>query len=102
MAVIFFSLTKARTSYAYMNPGSVHDSWVERKDVCGWEGVRCAYNYTSEMVHITEINLCNKNLTGEIPETELGFLPYVSRLDLSENEIGGTIPETVYQLERLR
>jgi len=101
-AVLFFSLTKARTSYAYMQPTGVYDSWTERKDVCGWDGVRCAFNYTSEMVHVTEIDLSNKTLTGVLPEKEIHFLPYVKTLDLSDNEIEGTVPDAVYGLSELR
>jgi len=101
-AVLFFSLTKARTSYAYMHPTGVYDSWTERKDVCGWDGVRCAFNYTSEMVHVTEIGLSKKNLSGVFPEKEIHFLPYIKTLDLSDNEIEGTVPDAVYGLSELR
>lgn len=55
----------------------------------------------SEMVHITEINMNKKNVTGTIPK-EIGFLPYVNKLDFSENEISGTIPDAIYGLKRLR
>ena len=101
-AVLFFSLTKARSSYAYMSPNGVYDSWTERKDVCGWDGVRCAFNYTSEMVHVTEIDLSNRTLTGSLPEKEIHFLPYVKTLDLSDNEIEGTVPDALYGLSELR
>ena len=102
-AVLFFSLTQARTLYAVMNNVTerVYDSWTEKTEVCGWEGVRCAYNYTSEMIHVTEIRLSNKNLTGTIPN-EIEFLPYLNRLDLSDNEVSGTVPMGVYELKRLR
>lgn len=102
-AVLFFSLTQARTLYAVMNNVTerVYDSWTYKTEVCGWEGVRCAYNYTSEMIHVTEIRLSNKNLTGTIPD-EIEFLPYLNRLDLSDNEVSGTVPMGVYELKRLR
>lgn len=102
-AVLFFSLTQARTLYAVMNNVTerVYDSWTEKTEVCGWEGVRCAYNYTSEMIHVTEIRLSNKNLTGKIAN-EIEFLPYLNRLDLSDNEVSGTVPTGVYELKRLR
>lgn len=102
-AVLFFSLTQARTLYAVMNNVTerVYDDWTEKQEVCGWEGVRCAYNYTSEMIHVTEIRLSNKNLTGMIPD-EIAFLPYLNRLDLSDNEVSGTVPMGVYELKKLR
>ena len=101
VAVVFFSLTRARTEYAPQNELVEDDLFTGRRDVCGWEGVRCALNYTSDMVHVTEIRLSNKGLTGTIPE-EIRFLPYMNRLDLSDNEVGGTIPEKLYGLHRLR
>lgn len=102
-AVLFFSLTQARTLYAVMNNVTerVYDSWMDKTEVCGWEGVRCAYNYTSEMIHVTEIRLSNMNLTGAIAN-EIEFLPYLNRLDLSDNKVSGTVPTGVYELKRLR
>ena len=96
-AVLYFSLTQARTEHFEV----VFDEWITTKEVCGWQGVRCAFNYTSEMVHVTEILLPSKNLTGTIP-SELSFLPKVKRLDLSDNEITGTVPAAVYGMKRLR
>lgn len=99
---MFFSLTQARTAAAYMaGEGNKYDKWTQRREVCGWEGVRCAFNYTSEMVHVTEIHLQSKGLRGSIPD-EIAFLPYISRLDLSDNEITGTVPEGIYAMKRLK
>jgi hypothetical protein len=99
VAVVYFSLTRART----IGVGNeyVFDEWIRTKEICGWEGVRCAFNYTSEMVHVTDIILSNKNLTGRIPN-EIAFLPKVKRLDLSDNKITGTVPSGVYGMKRLR
>ena len=100
-AVIMFSLTRARTSWFYQHGSPEAAAFAENSEVCGWEGIRCAFNYTSEMVHVTEIRLGGKGLTGTMPE-EVGFLPHLKRLDLSENEIEGTIAESVYGLTELR
>jgi len=45
--------------------------------------------------------LSNKNLTGTIPD-EIAFLPYLNRLDLSDNAVSGTVPMGVYELKKLR
>jgi len=100
VAVAFFSLTQARTGRDALLPPDAGE-FTARTEVCGWRGVRCAYNYTSEMVHVTEIVLPERGLTGTIPE-EIGALPMLNRLDLSSNEIAGTIPEGLYRLQRLR
>ena len=101
VSVLYFSLTQARTSFADTNREVVFDEWTKTKEICGWQGVRCAFNYTSEMVHVTDIILSNTNLTGTIPN-EISFLPKVKRLDLSDNEVSGTVPTDVYGMKRLR
>ena len=98
-AVIFFSLTKMHTSS--MLPQDAASSFTSRREICGWSGVRCAYNYTSEIVHVTEIKLPAKKLTGTIP-SEIGFLPYLKEIDLANNDITGTIPLELYGLQKLR
>lgn len=98
-AVIFFSLTMSRMSS--VNYALAQDDFTTRREVCGWGGVRCAFNYTSDIVHVTEIRLPAKQLKGTLP-SEIGFLPYLIKLDLADNEIVGTIPEELYGLQRLR
>ena len=98
-AVIFFSLTKMHTSS--MLPQDAANDFTSRREICGWSGVRCAYNYTSEIVHVTEIKLPAKKLTGTIP-SEIGFLPYLKEIDLANNDISGTIPLELYGLQKLR
>eukprot|EP00804_Cyclotella_cryptica_P027390 CCRYP_008822-RB/>CCRYP_008822-RB protein AED:0.24 eAED:0.24 QI:174/1/1/1/1/0.75/4/718/463 len=102
-AVIFFSLTKMRMSSVPTNvmPQDAGADFTSRREICGWSGVRCAYNYTSEIVHVTEIRLPAKKLSGTIP-SEIGFLPYLVKLDLADNEITGTIPQELYGLANLR
>ena len=98
-AVIFFALTKMHTSS--LMPQDAANDFTTRREICGWSGVRCAYNYTSEMVHVTEIKLPAMKLSGSIP-SEIGFLPYLVTVDLANNDITGTIPEELYGLQRLR
>ena len=99
VAVVFFSLTEIRQgSWDY---GLSQDDFTAIREPCGWPGVRCAYNYTSNMTHVTEIHLPMRGLKGPIPD-EIGFLPYMSKLDLADNEIVGSVPEAVYSLENLR
>ncbi|KAL7478480.1 hypothetical protein ACHAW6_004245 [Cyclotella cf. meneghiniana] len=102
-AVIFFSLTKIRMSSVPTNlmPQDAGADFTSRREICGWSGVRCAYNNTSEVVHVTEIRLPAKKLSGTIP-SEIGFLPYLVKLDLAENDIAGTIPQELYGLQNLR
>lgn len=98
-AVVFFSLTQMHTHS--MLPQDAANDFTQRREICGWSGVRCAYNYTSAMTHVTEIKLPSKKLSGTIP-SEIGFLPYLVTIDLANNKIEGTIPQELYGLERLR
>mmetsp|Transcript_33120 Transcript_33120/g.56098 ORF Transcript_33120/g.56098 Transcript_33120/m.56098 type:complete len:612 (-) Transcript_33120:27-1862(-) len=100
VAVVFFSLTGIRQSSL---PGNSlpQDDFTATSQPCGWSGVRCAYNYTSNMTHVTEIKLPMRGLKGPIPK-EIGFVPYLTKLDLADNEIPGTIPEAIYSLTKLR
>ena len=99
VAVVFFSLTEIRqSSWDY---GLSQDDFTAIRQPCGWPGVRCAYNYTSNMTHVTEIQLPMRGLKGPIPK-EIGFLPYMTKVDLADNEIVGSIPEAIYSLENLR
>lgn len=99
VAVVFFSLTEIRQSS--WGSSLSQDDFTAIRQPCGWSGVRCAYNYTSNMTHVTEVKLPMRGLKGPIPK-EIGFLPYLTRLDLADNEIVGTIPEEIYNLQNLR
>lgn len=99
VAVVFFSLTEIRQSS--WGSSLTQDDFTAIRQPCGWSGVRCAFNYTSNMTHVTEVKLPMRGLKGPIPK-EIGYLPYLTKLDLADNEIVGTIPEAIYNLQNLR
>jgi hypothetical protein len=100
VAVVFFSLTEIRQS-SWSNNSLPQDGFITIRQPCGWNGIRCAYNSTTNITHVTEIILPMRGLTGPIPK-EIGFLPYLTKLDLADNEIVGTIPDEIYGLTNLR
>lgn len=63
-------------------------NFSESFDVCQWNGVSC-----SRARIPYRLNLANRNLKGHIP-TEIGMLD-LSHLDLSANQLSGTIPSEV-------
>lgn len=54
--------------------------------LCDFTGVTCDKDF-----HVTEIDLKARGLKGTIPDS-LGFLQYLMRVDLSENELEGFLP----------
>lgn len=64
-----------------------NDGWLVDCDYCNWEGITCDANQ-----NIALINLSNNNLTGSLP-SYFGDFPFLIALYLSENSIGGMIPD---------
>jgi len=64
---------------------------------CTWYGVTCNAGQTS----VTGINLSSNQLSGSIPST-LGNLTNLQVLDLSGNQLGGSIPSSLDNLTNLR
>lgn len=65
-------------------------------DECQWEGVVCNVNG-----QVIEIDYSDIGLNGRLPP-EIRLLPYLEVLDLSHNEIQGSIPEEFYDLRRMK
>ncbi|GJN18946.1 hypothetical protein PR202_gb06162 [Eleusine coracana subsp. coracana] len=67
------------------------DGWTDSGgDPCnqGWQGVQC------DGPNITAIELRGAGLGGKLSET-LGYFTAITRLDLSSNQIGGGIPQSL-------
>ncbi|MEM8484056.1 MAG: T9SS type A sorting domain-containing protein [Bacteroidota bacterium] len=73
--------------YAWEN----NAGWLVHDSPCDWFGIGC------ENDNITELTLPNNNLDGNIP-VELGQLSSLVALDLSQNELHGTLPFSVAAL----
>lgn len=58
-----------------------------QETACLYEGVVC----DSSQRHVIEIDFHGRGLTGTIPD-ELGLLPHLTELDLSDNELTGFLP----------
>lgn len=74
-------------------------NWGSDKPVSEWYGI-----YTDENGHVTDINLFNNRLNGQIP-TQFFDLPLLKSLCLTNNNLYGEIPEEIgnlYFLERIQ
>jgi Leucine-rich repeat (LRR) protein len=63
-----------------------HDDWLTVNRPCLWHGVSCDSNY-----HITQVNLSNNNLVGSIPQA-ITDLIYLRALNLPNNQLSGGMP----------
>ena len=64
---------------------------------CQWDGVHCSHNDDRVVV----LNLTQHELGGTLP-MELKALEHLIEVDVSHNRIGGTVPAEYGRLERLR
>ena len=86
-----------------------NDFWMSEKGICLWFGVSCPphlkngvketrYNENSD---ILALNLTNNNIRGTIP-SELVALENMVKLDLGKNQLRGHIPKSLANLKVLR
>ena len=80
--------------------GSLHDplhflsNWVSftsSATICKWHGITCDNNANSS--HVNAAVLSGKNITGEV-SSSIFQLPYLTNLDLSNNQLVGEITFT--------
>ena len=70
------------------------EPWKQSDDLDNWHGVTVSNN------RVTELNLWNNKLTGEIPD--ISSLTSLQRLDLSHNSLSGEIPPDLSTLTGLQ
>ncbi|OEU20267.1 L domain-like protein [Fragilariopsis cylindrus CCMP1102] len=73
---------------------------IEQKqgvDECNWYGIECDF-----YGRVIEVDYSDNNLSGSIPSSEIKLLYHLETLDLSNNEIIGSIPEEIYDLRSLQ
>mmetsp|Transcript_21305 Transcript_21305/g.26365 ORF Transcript_21305/g.26365 Transcript_21305/m.26365 type:complete len:574 (-) Transcript_21305:222-1943(-) len=62
------------------------EGWGTNTDYCDWSGVTC-----DQYGNVLRLNLKGMNLQGELPD-EIGFLSYLTTLDVSDNRLTGVVP----------
>jgi len=73
--------------------------WFVTATPCSWYGVICDTTLDTQS-HVVRLELTQNNLNGSIP-TNLAELSYLQDLELSYNQLSGSIPPTLGSLNRL-
>lgn len=63
---------------------------------CNWHGVECWSNLNPKPQQVTGINLMENNLVGSVPES-IGQLTHLTDLDLPGNHLSGRLPQPLIQ-----
>ena len=63
--------------------------WTTDQDLCSWFGITC-----DEESYVIEINLPSNNVTGDFPSDSLSSFYKLTRLDLCDNSLHGTMAGT--------
>lgn len=83
----FYNKTTLGGAWTDGGDGKKADNWMDELTfLCDFTGVTCNLNF-----HVIEINLSNRGLHGTIPG-EIGFLPYLEVLNVSDNNLSGFLP----------
>ncbi|MEM9052940.1 MAG: hypothetical protein AAGC47_12880, partial [Bacteroidota bacterium] len=72
-----------------------NDNWLSNREPAAWYGV-----VVDDDGNVIELDLWNNRLSGSLPETI--NLPYLRSLQLSLNDIEGTVPNGLEELESIR
>ncbi|KAI3787848.1 hypothetical protein L2E82_00322 [Cichorium intybus] len=81
--------SSSSSSDAFLN------SWSSTniKNMCNWTGIVCNEGGT-----VSKITLQNSSLSGTLTEFEFSSFPNLTHLDLSNNNVGGSIPSAISNL----
>lgn len=76
-----------------------HTGWNETNTPCDWGGVTCS-NSLENLKYLSNLDLFNNHLNGSIPDS-LGNLSSLWGLDLSSNQLDDLIPGSLGKLNNL-
>ncbi|KAL8554611.1 hypothetical protein ACS0TY_002701 [Phlomoides rotata] len=85
------------------DPLSVLDNWdYNDATPCLWSGVTCAQAESNfDTFRVVSLTLPHSQLLGVIPE-DIGFIPHLTTLDLSNNFFNGTLPTSLFNASEIQ
>ncbi|MFS7890084.1 putative protein kinase RLK-Pelle-LRR-III family [Helianthus anomalus] len=82
------------------DPLSVLDNWnYDDPTPCSWRGVTCE-DVSGSGFTVTSLMLAGSHLLGSVPQ-ELGMIPHLRLLDLSNNSLNGSLPASIFNCSEL-
>ncbi|KAI3803722.1 hypothetical protein L1987_31883 [Smallanthus sonchifolius] len=86
------------------DPLSVLDNWnYDDPTPCSWTGVTCeplSRSGSPESFAVTRLILPGSHLLGSVPH-DLGMIPHLRNLDLSNNSLNGSLPPSIFNCSEL-
>ncbi|KAL2501374.1 putative LRR receptor-like serine/threonine-protein kinase [Forsythia ovata] len=92
------ALLALKSSISTVDPSNILiKNWSASTPVCVWIGVTCGLRHQ----RVTDLDLSNLNLSGNIP-SQLGNLSFLVSINLTSNYFYGSLPREMIQLRRLQ
>ncbi|WVZ91713.1 hypothetical protein U9M48_037846 [Paspalum notatum var. saurae] len=78
-------------------------SWHEHTSPCNWTGIMCSALHHGRRMPwvVTNISLPNSDIRGQLGELNFSALPFLTHVDLSDNDLHGSIPASIFSLSML-
>jgi len=79
-----------------------NEGWLgERGTECSWRGVRCACGFCTigSETFVNGLNLSNNNLIGTLPDSLRNLFILLGTFDLSQNQLSGSLPDDVWGIK---
>ena len=101
LATLYYSTHDVVTASGTLRSWHDQTHWLSSYPVCLWHGVEC-HDEDNTMERVISLNLTSNGLGGSLPD-ELTMLELdIQYLDISDNGIESTIPESLAKLKNLR
>lgn len=101
LATLYYSTNGPDTAYTLdEHPASKGvwrkaENWMQPTPICEWHGVICEENTLTDSTVVTHLNLTQNELKGTIPSEVFRILFSLKSMDFSWNELTGTLPSEV-------